>query len=119
MTLNVDLLKQIATVDGLLAGLALAASVRFVAGKTRTGLISATIATLLSASLALVTTSSLAVLLMGYTSAPGGIPKAIEQLSSLFIILSLRGLSSFLAGTALVGWVWSQTMGMDRRGLLN
>lgn len=112
MTLNIELLKQLATVDGMLAGLALAATVRFVTGNKRKGLISATIATLLVASLALVTTSSLAVLLMGYTSANGAIPEAVELLSSLFIILSLLGLTAFLAGTALVGWVWSRRLGI-------
>lgn len=103
MGLNTDLLKQLATVDGLLAGFSLAAAVRFIADPEERWQTAVATACLLFASLVFVTTSFLAVLLLGQPSPTSPPPIAIS-LTKLFVGLSLFGLLPFLAGIVSIAW---------------
>jgi len=111
MTLNVDLLRQLATLDGLLAGFALAAAVRFIAGPEKSRRISLSIITLLLASILLITTTSLAVLLLDQPPL-GDLPGITVIVTDIFVALSLVGLASLLSGIAAAAWVSSTSIGV-------
>jgi len=111
MSLNVDLLRQLSTVDGLLAGFALAGAIRFVAGPEKSPRISISIIALLSASILLITTTSLAVLLLDQPPL-AELPGITIIVTDIFVVLSLFGLASLLTGIAAAAWVFSKPIGV-------
>jgi len=116
MGVNVDFIRQLSALDGILAGFSLATAARLISDKNRSPLAAATVGALLLATLVLVDSVFLALLVGSRAPAQSATtPSNQDILTSLGYLtwyLSLGGLLLYFAGTAIGSWLWSRRVGI-------